>query len=198
MTWDITRRSALRGMVGGTAVTIALPILNAALNNNGTAFAAGGALPVRYGTWFWGLGVNPTRWYPDKPGANYVLKEESQVLQKHAAKLNLFGNFAIPLDGAPNFPHQSGGNAIKTGRALSSGGAGLPGESFDVTISDKIGERSRFRSIELSAIPTRTSFTWPIGYDCPPAVQLEGASLCPPVSPASTTWKSTRSSPKKS
>lgn len=54
------------------------------------------------------------------------------------------------LDGAPNLPHTSGGPAIRTGRALTAEG-GLPGESFDVTIGDRIGTRTRFRSLETSA-----------------------------------------------
>ena len=48
-----TRRAALRGVLGGTAVTIGLPFLDCFLNNSGTALAATGApIPVRFGTWY--------------------------------------------------------------------------------------------------------------------------------------------------
>ena len=53
MTLDLTRRTALRGMINGTAIAVGLPLLDVFLNSNGTALAAGGPIPVRFGTWFW-------------------------------------------------------------------------------------------------------------------------------------------------
>jgi hypothetical protein len=145
------RRSALRGVLQGGAITLGLPLLDLFLDGNGTAYAATGApLPVRFGTWFWGLGCNPNRWFPDKPGANYDIKPELEPIRQHAGKINIYGNFNVPLDGAPNLPHVSGGISIRTGMAAQSEG-GLPGPSFDVMIGDHIGTRSRFRSLELSA-----------------------------------------------
>lgn len=53
----VTRRSVLRGALGGATIGISLPFLDAFLNENGTALAGTGApLPVRFGTWYWGLG----------------------------------------------------------------------------------------------------------------------------------------------
>jgi len=73
----VNRRTALRGMLGGAAVNVALPFLDCFLNGNGTALAATGApLPVRFGTWFWGCGLTPGRWIPDKTGAGYDMKPE--------------------------------------------------------------------------------------------------------------------------
>ena len=47
----------LRGMLRGSAVCLGLPLLEGMLNDSGTALAAGGALPVRYGLFFWGNGL---------------------------------------------------------------------------------------------------------------------------------------------
>jgi hypothetical protein len=147
----LTRRTALKGMFNGAVVAVGVPLLDAFLDNNGMALAATGApVPVRFGTWFWGLGVNPTRWFPDVAGPNYDLKPELAPIRDYAHKINVLGNFNVPLDGAPNLPHSSGGPAIRTGRALTAE-RGLPGESFDVTISDLIGTRTRFRSLEMSS-----------------------------------------------
>ena len=55
MTIDFNRRRLLRGMLGGGAVTLALPFLDCMLNSNGTALAGGRPLPIRFGTWNWGL-----------------------------------------------------------------------------------------------------------------------------------------------
>lgn len=151
MGFDLSRRSALRGMLNGAAVAVGVPLLDAFLDGNGQALAATGKpVPIRFGTWFWGLGVNPNRWFPSAPGKDYDLKPELAPIAPLRHKINVFGNFNVPLDGAPNLPHSSGGPAIRTGRALTAE-RGLPGESFDVTIGDLIGSRSRFRSLETSS-----------------------------------------------
>ncbi len=60
MSKALNRRTVLRGMLGGTAVSVALPFLDCFLNTNGTALAAtGGELPVVFGSWFQNLGFNP-------------------------------------------------------------------------------------------------------------------------------------------
>ena len=77
MAFDLSRRNAMKGMLGGAAVTVGLPLLDCFLDGNGVAMAATGApVPIRFGTWFWGLGVNPNRWFPDKAGPGYDMKPE--------------------------------------------------------------------------------------------------------------------------
>lgn len=151
MAFDLSRRTALKGVLRGAAISVGVPLLDVFLDTNGEAMAATGApTPVRFGTWFWGLGVNPTRWFPDNAGPGYDIKPELEPIRAYAKKINILGNFNVMLDGAPNLPHSSGGPAIRTGRALTAE-RGLPGESFDVTIGDRIGTRTRFRSLEMSA-----------------------------------------------
>jgi hypothetical protein len=65
----ISRRFALRGALGGVGVAMWLPILDAMCNNNGTAFAAGEALPTSFGIWFWGNGIHTDRWTPKATGS---------------------------------------------------------------------------------------------------------------------------------
>src|SRR5258708_11935969 len=65
----ISRRAVLRGMVGGgVSVAVPLPRLIGMLNDNGTAYAAGGPLPVRVGNWVFGNGIIPSRWVPAETG----------------------------------------------------------------------------------------------------------------------------------
>ena len=52
----LNRRTFLKGMLGGSAIALALPPLEAFMNVNGTAYAES-AFPVRYGSFFWGNGV---------------------------------------------------------------------------------------------------------------------------------------------
>ena len=64
----VSRRFALRGALGGIGVAMWLPVLDAMCNNNGTAFAAGDALPTSFGIWFWGNGIHPDQWTPAATG----------------------------------------------------------------------------------------------------------------------------------
>jgi len=65
----VSRRFALRGALGGIGVAMWLPVLDAMCNNNGTAFAAGDALPTSFGVWFWGNGVHADQWTPKATGS---------------------------------------------------------------------------------------------------------------------------------
>jgi len=153
----------LRGLVGGTAATVGIPILDMFLNGNGTAYAAtvgGGALPVRFGTWFWGCGMIPNRWEPKTVGANYDLPpqlEPIKAVQKHVSVLS---GFDVNLDGKGNLPHLSGNTAVRTGAAADSWEA-IQAPSFDVLIADAVGNGSFFRALNLSADGNpRTSYSY--------------------------------------
>jgi hypothetical protein len=71
----LSRRFALRGMLGGIGVAMWLPMLEAMCNSNGTAFAAGGALPTSFGIWFWGNGVHKELWTPTGSGTAWELPQ---------------------------------------------------------------------------------------------------------------------------
>jgi dienelactone hydrolase len=55
----MNRRTFLKGMLGGVAISVALPPLEAMMNTHGTAYAGGSAFPTRFGIWYWGNGVLP-------------------------------------------------------------------------------------------------------------------------------------------
>jgi hypothetical protein len=142
-----TRRNLLRGMMGGAAVTVGLPFLDCFLNTNGTALADGQALPVNFGTWFWGLGLNPGRWEPAKPGKIEALNVELQPLAAYQNKMNVFSGMKAFLDGKPNGVHFSGVQGMLTGTVPRGMTADKP--SVDTLIADQIGTRTRFRSLEV-------------------------------------------------
>jgi hypothetical protein len=158
---QISRRTILRGAVAGGAVGMGLPLLDCFLNENGTALAQGGALPVRFGTWFWGCGMNPARWAPPTEGPGYELSVELQALNrtldsggKVRDHVSVFSGFDVKLDGNPNYPHGSGPASNLTGLfAPADGVFGAP--SIDVLISREIGGSTRFRSLQMSATGNR-------------------------------------------
>lgn len=151
----LSRRTILRGMFNGAAVGVAVPFLDCFLDNHGRALASGAPLPVRFGTWFWGLGVTEDRWKPTKVGADYDIGPELKPIEAYKDRISILSGFDVLLDGKPNLPHNSGGIGIRTGIAPSS--SALPGPSFDVLIADKIGGNTRFRSLELSATRDATN-----------------------------------------
>ena len=161
MTKRINRRTILRGAVAGGAVGMGLPLLDCFLNENGTALAQGGAIPVRFGTWFWGCGMNPARWAPPTEGLGYELSPELQALERTLSsggkvrdQVSVFSGFDVKLDGNPNFPHGSGPASNLTGLfAPADGDFGAP--SIDVLIAREIGGFTRFRSLQMSATGNR-------------------------------------------
>ena len=67
--YALSRRTLLRGATAGVGAAVGLPILEAMLNGNGDALAAGAPLPKRFGEFFWGNGVVIKSWYPAATGA---------------------------------------------------------------------------------------------------------------------------------
>lgn len=149
----LTRRNILRGMVNGAAVAVTLPLLDLFLDGNGTALASGAPIPTRFGTWFWGCGINQARWVPDKVGKDYDLKAELTPLAPYKDKVSVFSGFNCLLGGAPNLPHWSGAMATLAGCAPLKGGMGTGSTehpTIDTLVADAIGGGTRFRSLEIA------------------------------------------------
>jgi hypothetical protein len=150
MRTKIDRRALMRGTLAGAgAVTVGVPLLDYFLNENGTAMAAGTPLPTRFGSFFWGLGLTPGRWVPQKVGAGYEITPELESLRALKDKVSVFSGFRVHLDGRPNFQHWTGQAAVMSGIAPSRQKT-FDNISFDTIVADTIGGGARFRSIELT------------------------------------------------
>jgi hypothetical protein len=149
---SLSRRRVLRGMLGGTAVTVGLPFLEAFLDNNGTAQAATGApLPVCFGTWFYGCGLNPGRWEPRTVGRGYQFGIELEPLTPFRDKLNIYSRMSALLDGRPPAAHTVAIAVLMQGTAPPTLEHPMnPGPSFDTVIADAVGTHTRFRSLEVA------------------------------------------------
>ncbi|ANO50084.1 DUF1552 domain-containing protein [Woeseia oceani] len=156
----LSRRRVLRGMVNGSAVSIALPLLNCFLNENGTALASGAPMPVRFGTWGYGLGMTANVFVPKKTGPDYDLPEEIASWASVKQHINLFTNATAFPDDAPNPCHYTGWVIGRTGVAPMDGKT-IPGETIDVTIANQIGRTTRFRSLTATAnADVRTTYSF--------------------------------------
>jgi hypothetical protein len=143
-------------MAGG-AVSMGLPLLDLFLNDNGTALAQGQALPVRFGVWFWGCGMNPHRWTPSTVGQGYELPIELQPLDRVLPDgsnvkdlVSILSGFDVKLDGRPNHPHTAGLIGVAAGSAPDLANT-YTGPTLDSLVARQIGGTTRFRSIEMSA-----------------------------------------------
>ncbi len=147
---SISRRRILRGVLDGTKVTLALPLLNCFLDGNGAALADGRKMPVRFGTWFWGLGGNAAVFLPKKTGAGYDLPEEIASWAPVKQHINLISGLTAFRDTDPNLCHYTGWIINMTGQSPKSGGD-KPGETLDTTIANQIGRTTRFKSLTATA-----------------------------------------------
>lgn len=147
------RRNILKGIVHGSAVTVALPLLDLFLDGNGEAMAAGTPIPTRFGTWFWACGVNANRFFPDKTGSDFEFKEESKALAPFKNKTTIFSGFNVILDGAPNLVHWTGVMAALGGTTPAKGGNGIgtaDAPTIDCLVADHIARGTRFKSLQLA------------------------------------------------
>lgn len=154
------RRRVLRGMLGGSAITLGLPLMNIFLNGNGTALASGEAMPVRFGTWFWGLGMAKDIFVPKTIGANYDLPEEIKCFEPIKNDINILTDFTAFRDNYENLCHYTGWVISRTGQAPKSGDD-RPGETLDITVSNQIGRTTRFKNLTATATgDARNSFSY--------------------------------------
>jgi hypothetical protein len=159
MSLPFNRRSFLRGMLSGSAVCVALPLLDHFLNANGSAFTDGTKLPIRFGTYFWGLGLTDTpsggtRWVPSKTGHGYEIMPELESLKPVKDKVSVFSGFRAISDGRANLVHWSGHASILSGIPPATAGR-FDGPSFDTTIAEAIGTSTRFKMIDIDASMSR-------------------------------------------
>jgi hypothetical protein len=129
----ISRRTVLRGMMGGSVVALGLPLLEGMLNSHGTALAAGAALPKRYGLFFWGEGLPPNYlhnattaadanqnldrpsdqqdyWTPTTTGTNWQATDLLTPLAKHKANINVVTGLDVKTTVPSDPPGQNDGH----------------------------------------------------------------------------------------
>lgn len=150
-----SRRQLLRGMMGGAAVTIGLPLLDGMLNTSGTALAEGTPLPKRFGIFFWGNGVRLPLWNPTATGAGFPLSPALMPLSGVKDYLNVVSGMAIKTGNQRG--HHAGCVGILSGAPMipqDPMGAGYAStfsdKSVDQFIAAQIGKTTRYKSLEVA------------------------------------------------
>lgn len=160
----LNRRRVLKGMLGGGAVTVALPLLDCFLNDSGTALASGLPMPVRFGTWGYGLGGTSSVFVPKKLGADYDLPPEIASWERVRKHINLFTNSKGYLDGNANRCHYTGWVITRCGISPADR---IPGETIDTTLARRIGKATRYTSLTATATADVTTTYSYINADTP-------------------------------
>jgi hypothetical protein len=117
-------------------------------NNNGTAYAAGpvaGSIPSRFVLWFNGNGIVENYWVPRVIGADYELTPCLSPLAPFKKDVHVITG----LDNPNGKGHHGAMSSLMSGEAFTGRGAGGP--SIDQVIAQKIGNDSRFRSLQVGA-----------------------------------------------
>jgi hypothetical protein len=150
----LSRRTMLRGMASGAAATLALPVLDAMLNEHGTALAQGTPLPKRFGVFFWGNGVRLARWNPKATGAGYELSEELAGLAKVKEYVSVVSGMDIKT-GNERGHHAGTVGILSAAPMISQDPKGAPyastfsAPSIDQVVAAELGGATKFRSLEL-------------------------------------------------
>lgn len=114
----LSRRTMLRGVLGGAAALVALPALEAMLGSHGDALADGSPLPRRLVTWGFGNGVRLNRWVPQGVGAGYPLSDELSPLANVKSYVSVLSGF---VNGLPLVTGHYEGMTVFSGRPLING-----------------------------------------------------------------------------
>jgi hypothetical protein len=152
----IGRRTVLRGLVGGVAVGVGLPPLEAMFNNNGTAYAQGTPIPKRLGVFFWGNGVKLDRWTPANTGTGWTPSLELAPLGTAGVKdyVNVVSGTALKTGNERG--HHAGCVGILSGAPMvsephpnSAYASTFSAPSIDQVAAGVIGTTTRFKSLEV-------------------------------------------------
>ncbi len=149
----LSRRSFLRGAIGGTSLAIGLPPLEAMFDANGAVYASNGAFPRRFGMFFWGNGVIPDNWIPATTGTDYELSE--QLLPLAAVKDNFAVITGLEVKTGNDHPHGSGPAGLLSGNdeQLVGDHHTYGGPTFDQILAREIGGDTVYRSLEVGVQP---------------------------------------------
>lgn len=150
----LSRRTFLRGVLAGAAISVALPPLELFFDSNGVAYADGSGFPRRFGLFFWGNGTLPDRWVPQGTGKDWVTSPQLAPLQPMRDHLSVVTGLEVKVVNA--VAHHSGPAGFLTGTdSLDKGNNDhtFLAPSLDQILAAEIGGETQYRSLEIGVQP---------------------------------------------
>jgi len=151
----VSRRSLLKGLTAsGAQIMVGLPPLVAMFNSQGTAYAAAPpadgsekAIESRFVLWFNGNGIPERYWIPSEEGAGYRTTPCLAPLAPFRSDIHVLSGVDNAAAWGQGNGHTNSMAGLMTGTVFT--GKGPSGPSIDQLIAAKIGDDSRFRSLQI-------------------------------------------------
>ena len=154
----LARRTFLRGsLAGGATIAIGLPLLEAMLNESGSALAQGLPLSKRFGVFFFGngRGVEADKWRPSTQGAGWTPSLELAPLAELKDYVSVVTGANAKLANSPQ-GHHKGSAAILSGYDFVTQPANnapyrstFAKPSIDQIAAATLGAGAAFKSLEI-------------------------------------------------
>lgn len=180
MSTSMDRRTLLRGL--GTAV--ALPLLEAMAK---PLYSAGKPFPTRMAFVYTPNGVNMANWVPGKAGASYELSPTLAPLAPHQKDFSVISGLAHQnafglSDGGGD--HARATSTWLTGVHPKKSASDIhTGISIDQLAANKIGDKTRLPSLELSCDRGQEAGSCDSGYSCAYQFNISWRSPTQPMNP---------------
>jgi hypothetical protein len=151
----ISRRSLLQGFTAsGARIVVGLPPLVSMFNSLGTAYAAATpaegaekAIESRFVLGFNGNGIPERYWIPSEEGANYHMTPCLSPLAPYRKDFHVLSGVDNAASSGMGNGHTNSMSGLMTGTHFT--GRGPSGPSIDQVIAAKLGDDSRFRSLQI-------------------------------------------------
>ena len=151
----LSRRIFLKGLTLSHApVLVGLPPLVSMFNSTGTAYAAEtapvtkpAAIETRFVHWFNGNGIPERYWIPSRTGADYDITPCLTPIAKLRDDMLVFSGLDNSAVGESAATAPSSMSALMTCTRYTGRGPGGP--SFDQILRARLGDNSRFRSLQI-------------------------------------------------
>ena len=186
-TWHLPRRTFLKGL--GTA--IALPVMESLLPRGlvaAEALAGGKAAPRRMAFVYVPNGANMADWTPAATGADFELPLILEPLREHKKDFSVLTGLAQDKGFAhgdgPGDHARASATFLTGAHPRKTGGADIKvGISVDQFAAQKIGDRTRFASLELGTDKARLAGNCDSGYSCAYSFNISWKSENQPMAP---------------
>jgi hypothetical protein len=135
--------------LGGSAIRVGLPPLAAMFNSSGTAYAGKTGMPRRFVMWFNGNGIPEKYWIPSQTGTAFEFTACLNPLAPYRNDIHVVTGLdsaaaRVPQPGNSHYPSMS---ALVSCQPFTGRGAGGP--SFDQVLARRLGDETRFRSLQV-------------------------------------------------